>query len=169
MNSSIVRGPQFITSEVYISSADTSEVRWMGETSTHFLATGETTSGQFCLVEETAKRGEAVPLHRHEEDVESFYVLEGEVTFYIDGQPGLRSGPGSFLHVPAGAIHGFRITSDGARYLILTTARHGEFYRAISIPSDASGLPATYSVDWKKVMATAQDFGIELIGELPDE
>lgn len=83
MNGNIVRGPQFISSEVYISSAETSEVRWMGETSTHFLATGETTSGQFCLVEETAKRGEAVPLHRHEEDVESFYVLEGRSPFIL--------------------------------------------------------------------------------------
>lgn len=169
MNGNIVGSPQFYTSGVYISSAATSEMRWMGETCTHFLATGETTSGQFCLVEEAAKRLEAVPLHRHEEDVESFYVLEGEITFYIDGQPGIRSGPGSFLHVPAGAIHGFRITSDTARYLILTTAHHGEFYRAISIPAEASGVPATHDVDWDKVMATAQEFGIEVIGELPDE
>lgn len=169
MNGNIAHSPQFYASGVYLSSAIASEVRWMGATCTHFLATGKSTNGQFCLVEETAKRGEAVPLHRHEKDVESFYVLEGEITFYIDGQSGIHSGPGSFLHVPAGAIHGFRITSDTARYLILTTPRHGEFYRAISIPAEASGLPATHEVDWDKVMATAQEFGIELIGELPDE
>jgi len=169
MEDDIARGPHFYASGVYVSSGSASEMRWMGETCTLFLATGETTNGQFCLVEETAKRGEAVPLHRHEQDVESFYVLEGELCFYIDDQPAIRCGPGSFLHVPAGAIHGFRIASDAARYLIFTTARHGEFYRAISIPADASGVPATYSVDWDKVLATAQDFGIEVVGELPDE
>lgn len=169
MNNDIAGRPQFYTSGVYLSSAVASEVRWMGETCTYFLATGKTTNGEFCLVEETAKLGEAVPLHRHEKDVESFYVLEGEITFHIDGQPGIRSSPGSFLHVPAGAIHGFRITSETARYLIFTTAHHGEFYRAISLPAGGSGLPATHDVDWDKVMATAQDFGIELIGELPDE
>ena len=169
MDGNIPGSPQFYGSGVYLSSAVASEVRWMGETCTHFLATGKTTSGQFCLVEETSKRGEAVPLHRHEKDVESFYVLEGEITFYVGGQAGVRSGPGSFLHVPAGAIHGFRITSDTARYLIFTTAHHGEFYRAISEPADANGLPATHDVDWDKVMATAQDFGIEFISELPEE
>jgi quercetin dioxygenase-like cupin family protein len=141
----------------------------MGKTSTRFLATGETTNGQFCLVDETATRGEAVPLHRHVEDVESFYLLEGEIVFYIDGQPGFSARSHSFLHVPAGTVHGFRITSEKARYLILTTARHGEFYRAISIPAAAGGLPLTYDVDWEKVMATAREFGIEPIGELPDE
>jgi quercetin dioxygenase-like cupin family protein len=49
----------------------------MGETSTFFLATGEQTGGAFCLVDERAKRGDSVPLHRHDEDMESFYVLEG--------------------------------------------------------------------------------------------
>lgn len=169
MNGNVANRPQFFASGAYRSSAAASEIRWMGETCTHFLATGKTTDGQFCLVEEVAKRGDAVPLHRHEKDVESFYVLEGEITFHVDGQAGVRSGPGTFLHVPAGAAHGFRITSDTARYLILTTAHHGEFYRAISIPADANGLPATHDVDWDKVMATAEEFGIELIGELPDD
>ncbi len=160
--------PRIDSSGAYFCSAAESETRWMGKTCTSFLATGETTSGQFCLVEETSRHGETVPLHRHAQDIESFYVLDGEIAFYIDGQPRISVGAHSFLHVPAGSIHGFRTASDTARYLILTTARHGEFYRAISIPADASGQPSTYSVDWDKVMATAQEFGIEIIGDLPD-
>lgn len=39
------------------------ELRWMSETSTYFLATGEQTAGAFCLVDEQASRGESVPLH----------------------------------------------------------------------------------------------------------
>ncbi len=152
----------------YLGGAADSEVRWMGQTATLFLATGATTNGQFCLVEETAKRGEAVPLHRHADDVESFYVLEGQITFYIDAAPGLTVGAGAFLHVPAGTVHGFRIASDNTRYLILTTPRHGEFYRAISIPAGSDGLPATYEVDWDRIMAISEQFDIELIGELPD-
>lgn len=145
-----------------------SELRWMGQTATLFLATGATTNGQFCLVDETAKGGEAVPLHRHADDVESFYVLKGQVTFYIDTAPGLTVGAGAFLHVPAGTIHGFRIASDSARYLILTTPRHGAFYRAISIPAGTDGLPATYEVDWERIMSLSQQFGIEMVGELPE-
>lgn len=156
-------------SGAYLGGTEDSEIRWMGETCTRFLATGDTTNGGFCLVDETAKRGEAVPLHRHPEDVESFYMLEGELTFFIDSQPGFNAGPGSFLHVPAGTIHGFRIASDSARYLILTTPRHGEFYRAISVPAGTDGLPASYDVDWDKILEISERFGIELIGDLPED
>lgn len=152
----------------YLRAPGQSEVRWMGETSTHFLATGETTNGAFCLVDETAKRGESVPLHRHVEDVESFYVLDGEVTFFLGGKPGIRAGAGTFVHVPAGAIHGFRVETETARYLILTTAHHGAFYRAISIPAETGGLPATFEVDGERIAAAIGDYGIEFIGELPE-
>ena len=156
-------------SGAYLGGPGESEERWMGEICTRFLATGDITNGQFCLVEEISKRGEAVPLHRHSEDVESFYVLEGKITFYIDNQTGIGAGAGSFLHVPAGTVHGFRVASDSARYLILTTPRHGDFYRAISVPAGSAGLPETYDVDWDKVLAISERFGIELIGDLPEE
>jgi quercetin dioxygenase-like cupin family protein len=118
-----------------------SELRWMGETSTSFLATGEQTGGAFCLVDEQASRGESVPLHRHRDDMESFDVLEGELTLYIGDRPAVCAPAGSFAHVPGGTVHGFRDESDKARYLILTTPRHGEFYRAMP-PRVATGRPA---------------------------
>src|SRR3954462_9499471 len=104
----------------YIHRPKEGELRWMGETSTRFLAAGEDTGGAFCLVDEQSNRGESVPLHRHPEDMESFYVLEGELTLFI-GNEGVRAPAGSFSHIPGGTVHGFRIESDQARYLILTT------------------------------------------------
>ncbi len=145
------------------------EVRWMGETRTRFLATGDTTDSAFSLVDETARRGEAIPLHRHPEDPESFYILEGEIIFHIEDQPGLSARAGAFVHLPAGIIHGFRIASDTARYLILTTPRHGEFYRAISVRAGADGLPDGPAPDWEQILATAERFGIQLISKLPDD
>ena len=98
----------------YIQKADTAEKRWMGETSTYFLATGEQTAGAFCLVDETAGRGESVPLHRHSADMESFYVVSGEITIFVGEGLGTRVGAGSFAHIPGGTIHGFRIESETA-------------------------------------------------------
>lgn len=145
----------------YLHQPGESELRWMGDTFTRFLATGNTTGGKFCLVDETAKRGEAVPLHRHVDDVESFYILDGEITFFIGDQPGVRAKAGAFVHLPGGTVHGFRIESDTARYLILTTPRHGEFYRAITRPSQAS-------VDGETIRNAVREYGIEFIGALPD-
>lgn len=146
----------------YVFQPGTSEQRWMGDTSTAFLATGALTGGAFALVEERAARGESVPLHRHDGDVESFYVLEGEMSFYLGEQPGVRATAGAFVHVPAGAIHGFRVDSDHARYLILTTPRHAEFYRAITSP--VAGTPGDGAV----IKAACQEFGIQFVGRLPD-
>ncbi len=144
------------------------ELRWMGETSTYFLATGEQTEEVFCLVDEQAKRGESVPLHRHPGDMESFYVLEGELTLYIGDQPGVRAPAGSFAHLPGGTVHGFRVESEMARYLILTTPRHGEFYRAITLASRPGGSPPLESVQGSQIKQASKDYGVEFIGPLPD-
>lgn len=147
--------------EAFLYQPKESELRWMGETSTYFLATGALTGGAFALVEETAKRGVSVPLHKHQDDMESFYVLEGEVAFYLGGQTAIRAGAGAFAHVPGGTVHGFRIASDVARYLILTTARHAEFYRAITVASP----PAR--IDGAVVEKACREYGIEFVGPLP--
>jgi quercetin dioxygenase-like cupin family protein len=154
--------------DAYINLPGESELRWMGATSTSFLATGEQTGGAFALVDERATRGESVPLHRHPDDMESFYVVEGEITLFVGDEPGVRAGAGSFAHLPGGTVHGFRIESDVARYLILTTPRHGEFYRAITLPSQADGLPPLESIDGPQIKKASKDYGIEFIGPLPD-
>jgi quercetin dioxygenase-like cupin family protein len=152
----------------YVLGPGQAELRWMGETSTRFLASGATTGGAFCLVDERASRGESVPLHRHANDMESFYVLEGELRIYIDDQPGIHAPAGSFAHIPGGAVHGFRVESEQARYLILTTPRHGEFYRAITLASREGGLPPLESVEGSRLKQAARDYGIEFVGPLPD-
>jgi quercetin dioxygenase-like cupin family protein len=133
----------------------------MGETSTRSLATGTETGGAFGLVEERATRGVSVPLHRHDEDMESFFVLEGEMSVFLGDRPALRAPAGAFAHIPGGTIHGFRIESETARYLILTTARHVQFYRAITAPS-----PLT-AIDGAIIGKACQDYGIEFVGPLP--
>ena len=152
----------------YLYLPETAELRWMGDVFTYFLATGEQTGDAFALVDEQAKRGMRVPLHRHDEDMESFYVLEGEVTLFIGDQPGVRAGAGSFAHVPGGTVHGFRVESETARYLILTTPRHGEFYRAITLPAQPDGSPPPESVEGPQIKQAGQDYGIEFVGPLPD-
>jgi len=152
----------------YLYQPGESELRWMGRTSTHFLATGDQTGGAFSLVDEQASRGESVPLHLHRDDMESFYVLEGEIALYIDDQPGVRAAAGSFAHIPGGTVHGFRIESETARYLILTTPRHGKFYRAITLASRPGGLPPLESVEGSRIKQASREYGIEFVGPLPD-
>ena len=148
--------------EPYICGPKDREVRWMGDTSTHFLATGVLTDGAFGLVEESAKRGMSVPLHRHDLDIESFYVLDGSITFYLGSPSASLAEPGTFVHIPGGVIHGFRVESDTARYLILTTPRHVEFYRAITASTPRA------AIEDDVIKKACEDYGIDFNGSLPD-
>lgn len=148
--------------KAYVAQPGESELRWMGEgTATWFLATGASTGGEFALVEEKATQGVSVPLHKHDADVESFYVLEGEMLFFLGEEPAMRAAAGAFVHIPAGTVHGFRIESGTARYLILTTPHHAMFYRAISAPSPS--IP----IGDELISAACEEYGIDFVGPLP--
>jgi quercetin dioxygenase-like cupin family protein len=155
-------------SGAYVHAPNQSEVRWLGETFAYFLATGDQTGGLFTLVDEQARRGMAVPLHKHRDDVESFYVLDGEISFFIGDQPGMRVGAGAFAHVPGGIVHGFRVESESARYLILTTPHHGEFYEAITLAAGPDGAAPAESVTDEQIQEACAKYGVEFVGPLPD-
>ena len=157
-----------MTGQAYLHLPGEAERRWLGTTSAYFLADGDNTAGAFALVDERATRGESVPLHRHADDMESFYVIEGEITLYMDDQPGVRAGAGAFAHIPGGIVHGFRIESEEARYLILTTPRHGEFYRAITLRSSEGGAPPAASAERPDIGRASSEYGIEYVGPLPE-
>jgi quercetin dioxygenase-like cupin family protein len=68
------------------------------------------------------------PLHLHRTWDEAFYVLEGEMTFLIDGRT--HAAPaGSFVFVPRGMLHTFWNGSDApARQLVVFTPAGIEAY-----------------------------------------
>ena len=65
-------------------------------------------------------------------------------------------------------MHGFRVESETARYLILTTPRHGQFYRAITLPSRPGGLPPLESIDGSQIKRASEEYGVEFVGPLPE-
>jgi len=144
------------------------EALWFFGTLATFKATAEQTGGQYSLVEQVAPRGVATPLHVQPEDHESFYVLEGELTFYLeDGRP-IPAPAGSFVHIPKGRPHAFRVDSETARFLDLTTPQHEHFMRAAGEPAQGRELPpALPPAMVEKVNAIAQQYGVEILGPPP--
>jgi mannose-6-phosphate isomerase-like protein (cupin superfamily) len=74
------------------------------------------TGGHWALGEAWQGPGFDNPPHTHDE-AEAFYVLEGSYTFYTDTEPAEGIGPGTFVFIPPGAVHGFRTGSEGGRLL----------------------------------------------------
>jgi mannose-6-phosphate isomerase-like protein (cupin superfamily) len=85
-----------------------------------FKAVARQTDGDFSLMERTVPPGGRRPLpHRHVNCSEAFWVLDGTITFVLDGVE-QRGGPDDFLLVPRGASHTFGNDSDEpARLLVL--------------------------------------------------
>ena len=57
---------------------------------------------------------EGVDPHSHDDHVDAFFVLDGEVEFIFGG-----GGPGTFAAAPPGAEHGFKISGDRAPISLL--------------------------------------------------
>ena len=83
-------------------------------------ATKEETDGAISLLEATEPPDFGPPLHTHHDAAEAFYVLEGEYTIFVDGRE-FVSPAGSFIFIPAGVPHGFRVGRTAGRKLNLYT------------------------------------------------
>ena len=129
-------------------------------------ATGESTNGAFGLIESSAMPpGFGSPYHVHHGEDESFYVIEGEIAFVVDGQWHYAA-PGTFVHGPREIPHGFEVIgARPARLLLLATpAGFEQFVLALRTPLDAAPEPP----DMAAMMAAAARHAIDILGPLPD-
>ena len=92
-------------------------------------ASGATTGGRMAVIENLAAEGPAAPLHVHRNENEWFYVIEGELTFWVGGTV-IVAPKGAFVFAPVGIPHTFSVTSPEARFLLGTRPRRLRGLRA---------------------------------------
>ena len=146
---------------------------WMGGLAT-IKATAEQTGGQYSLVEILVPEFpmEESLLHVHHFEDEGFYILEGEMTFYV-GDETIKARPGSFLFGPKDVPHAFSVDSGPARLLfVLSPAgmeglirEMGEPARSLSIPPQPEEPPD--EAEMERLMAIAARYGGEMLGPPP--
>jgi quercetin dioxygenase-like cupin family protein len=72
---------------------------------------------QLCFLEFEAREGFGpIPPHQHDAQIDSFYVLEGELGLWADGGE-RRFGPGTFVAAPPGEEHGILRVESPVRFL----------------------------------------------------
>jgi quercetin dioxygenase-like cupin family protein len=138
---------------------------WFYGGGTHtWKATAEETGGAFILFEDSLARGKTTPLHRHSDQDEMLYVIDGELLYSVGGTE-RRITRGATIVTPRGVPHAFVVVSDTARLLCLQTPGSGQaFYRAASEPAgDSDG-----KVDFRKVGEAAKQTGAtDILGPSP--
>ncbi len=75
-----------------------------GDTYTIKAAGGETGNALSVVEAELAPRSSGTPLHVNTREAESYYVLEGTLTFRL-GESTVEAPAGSFVHIPKGVVH----------------------------------------------------------------
>jgi quercetin dioxygenase-like cupin family protein len=120
------------------------------------------------VMEARSRRGDSPPYHVHHTEDEVFHLIEGELVLLVDGQT-MRVRAGETHLAPKGVPHTYRVVSDRARWLVVTTRGDFErFVRAVSRPAERAELPPRSgpptTEQQQALAAHALRHGIELIG-----
>jgi quercetin dioxygenase-like cupin family protein len=133
------------------------------------LASGAETGETFSLAQVTQPAGTATPLHLHTREAEAFYLLDGDLT-YRAGKQTYQLSPGSFIYLPAGIPHAFRVTGTSpARFLaIAAPAGLMDLYDEIGHPARQRQLPPPdeeqLKADISRWLEAAPRYGIQVLG-----
>jgi mannose-6-phosphate isomerase-like protein (cupin superfamily) len=125
-------------------------------------ATGNETGGAFSLLEANEPPGFGPPVHIHHDAAEAFYVLEGEYIIFLEGRE-VSCAAGSFIFIPAGIPHGFRVSNVASRKLNFYTpaAMVGYF-------DDLSDAVRKGGVDPADIAQIADSYSMEVLGPVPE-
>ena len=129
-----------------------------------FMATGDDTDGKYAMFEACVSPGGGPPPHIHRREEESFYVLEGEITFQV-GDDRFVAKAGTFANMPVGSLHSFRNDTDKLARMIISVAPAGlekmflEVGQPVAFGQQARS-PSKAEID--KLLAVAPSYGIEI-------
>ena len=116
------------------------EQLWFLGTLATIKVPSEASDGRFALIEFLFPRHASPPLHTHPQD-ESYIVQAGRLTVQA-GEQRFELAPGEVAVVPMGVEHTFRVDSDTARVLVLSTPAGLErLVRDGSVPALTPTLP----------------------------
>ena len=134
-----------------------------------FLVTGAESQGSCFLIEGMVAPGGGPPPHLHHFEDETFYMLEGTVTFQAAGQT-IHAKPGDCIHIPRGTVHSLKNegTTPGRALVVISpagpTGMQQFFEESFTPTSDPSASPPLMTEELvKRMMAAAARNGMEFL------
>jgi quercetin dioxygenase-like cupin family protein len=152
----------------YALAREEGQALWFLGTLVRVKATAEQTGGAFGLIDNVLLAGFASPYHMHRNEDESFYVVEGEMTFYV-GDERVKAEAGAFVYGPRGVPHGFEVEETAPARILLQNYPAGfeGFPVEVGEPAKELTIPPAEAPDMERLMAVAAKYDIEILGPLP--
>ncbi len=154
--------------EPYLLRAGEGDALWFLGNLVTLKAVGSATHGRVTVAEFVNPPGFAPPLHRHRDEDELFYVLDGSARFDC-GPMSVGASAGDFVLLPAGLPHSFVVDTSGPlRALQITTpAGFEDFAADAGRPAEHRRLPDPAPIDPIALGHAAARHGIEILGPPP--
>ena len=134
----------------------------MGNFRMSLKAAGDDTAQAFSLLEAEEPPHFGPPMHIHHDAAEAFYVVSGEYRIFVEDEEHVCPA-GSFIYIPAGVPHGFRVGGVPSRKLNIYTpaAMVGYF-------DELSSAITRGEMDDETLGEIARRYGMEVIGPVPE-
>ena len=130
----------------------------LGEFGITVKAGAEETADAVSVLEADEPPGFGPPMHVHHDAAEAFYVLDGEYIMFLEDRE-VVCPAGSFVFIPRGARHGFRVGNVPSRKL--------NFYFPAAMIGYFDDLAAALrrdDVDGDELAAIARTYSMEVVG-----
>jgi catechol 2,3-dioxygenase-like lactoylglutathione lyase family enzyme/quercetin dioxygenase-like cupin family protein len=119
------------------------------------------------VIELTVPAGGSPPMHAHDTLDDAFLLLDGEVVVRC-GAETVVAQPGTYVSLPHGVEHTFRVTSRGPARLLLV---HGDdsflkFIEALGTPTTERRLPppGEFDIDGETIVRVSAEHGAPIVG-----
>ena len=121
---------------------------------------GEDTDNAVSVLHLTAPKLTGPPLHRHSREDEWFYILDGELTWEVDGER-FTGGAGASAFAPRGRAHTYQNFHDETAHLLVMVTPGGldRFFEEMTVLNKGLSQP-----DFARLEQLMQSYGIELLG-----
>lgn len=130
-----------------------------------FLVTGDETDGKYAMWEAIVPPGSGPPPHLHNREEESFYILEGEISFQV-GNEKLVATAGMFANMPIGCPHCFKNETDKPAKMLISVAPAGieKMFFEVGHPMEpgTATAPLPTQADIQRLLSVAPRYGIEI-------
>jgi len=134
------------------------------------LLTGEETEGQYGAFTMEGNKGDRIPAHRHPTTHEIFYVVDGEITLWLDDRAAFHERrtlvTGDFAFIPADVVHAFQIQST-TKVFGVGTGGFERFFHAMGQPTAEPGLEGkgVFVPDFPQMRAAGEKYGTVFMPE----
>ena len=132
------------------------------------LASGDETDDQYGVFTAKAPRGDRIPAHVHYRTHEFFYIVDGEISVWMDDQADYHIKTtltkGDFAFVPAGTVHAFKVENTSTIFGA-GTAGFERFFHAIGQKTDSTEPQGVYVPDFSVMRAAGEKYWTQFMPE----